>query len=139
MNEGEINMTSKTINDLTSLKANAKDLDSELTAVFAKYGLEYAGRSASIGGGELKFNIKLKYGTAEDRTELEEKKYKSFAHLFGLPADAFGKVVTLSGDKFKIAGIDTNKPKNCVKLVRVRDQKPFKCPASSVINSKLEG
>lgn len=118
-------MTDKNINDLVSLKKHAPALDAELTAVFARYGLTYGGRSAKIGDGLLNFNIKLKYGTVEDDAARAERDWKNYCMLLNLPVDAFGRVIKISGVEYSIAGLDLKKRKRPVKLKRVGDGKTF--------------
>ena len=117
-------MTDKNITDLASLKKHATALDAELTAVFARYGLTYNGRSAKIGDGLLNFNIKLKYGTAEDEAARAERDWKNYSMLLNLPANAFGKTIKMNGVEYTIIGLDLKKRKRPVKIKRA-DGKVF--------------
>lgn len=116
------------INDLTSLKLNGPALEADLQAVFKKYGLTMESHRGVIGQGEIRLTINLKTGSAEDQEENERKKYEIYHRVLDVPADGFGKTfVGDNGDRFRIIGVQPKKPKNCVKLVRVRDGKRFQC------------
>lgn len=125
-----------TITDLTSLKVHSKALDAELEAVFAKYGLKMGSRRATVYSeeGKLKYAIECRMGSAEDQTEKAKALWERYAPMFDLPADAFGKEVIFNRDqKFRVSGINPNKPKNCVMLTRLSDGKAgFQCPADQL-------
>lgn len=121
------------ITDLASLRANHKDLNGDLREVLAKYGLTLERSSAKIGRGECNFNIKTKYGSVEDQVEEDRKTYQAYHRMLDLPEDGFNRVLKFSdGKSYRIVGVQPNKPKNCIKLVRVSDGKSFQCPSSTI-------
>lgn len=121
------------INDLPSLRANHKDLNRDLKEVFAKYGLTFMGNNAKIGMGECNFNIKTKYGSAEDQIEEDRKTYQVYHRMLDLPENGFNRVLKFSdGKSYKIVGVQPSKPKNCVKLIRVSDGKSFQCSSEMI-------
>lgn len=120
------------INDLASLRKHHPDLQRELEAVFGKYGLTLARCAASISPADCRFTITTKFGDKQQQAENDRELFKEYAVLCGVPADAYGQVYLLNGEQFRVVGLQPNKPKNCVKIERVRDGKPFQCPASSL-------
>lgn len=125
-------MSDLIINDLASLKRHSRDLDAELTAVFAKYGMKVSKRRSAIGGGVCRFTIECAVGSDEDRSAIAAKLWTDYADMCGVPADAFGAEITLNGERFKVVGLDVGKPKNCVSLRRLSDGKSFKCPPDTL-------
>lgn len=120
------------VTDLVSLRAASKEMDAELAAVFAKYGLTVVGRSAKIGGGECNFTVKTITGGGEQKADKQREMYDRYADMYGLPSDGFGKTFIVQGDRFELVGLDMSKPKNCVSLKRLSDGKSFKCPPDTI-------
>lgn len=125
------------INDLTSLKANAKALDAELRAVLEKYGLKMEGRSARIGDGECSFKIRTTYLSDEEKADREEQEFRAYAPIYGVPADTFGKKYRFpNGVIVAVAGIQPNKPKNRIKLKDVHTGKGYQCSVEALKSAK---
>lgn len=67
-----------------------------------------------------------------DTTERDRARWESACGLYGLPKDAFGKTFTVRGTEYRIAAINTRRPKFPVSAVRVRDDRGFKFGADTV-------
>lgn len=126
-----------TINDLPSLKAHSRALDAELKAVFEKYGLEFHGRSAKIGMGQVDYKITLKYGSAEEQEDVARMTFEAYAPMEGIDGSVFGKKYKLSdGHVYRVIGFNPKKPKNCIMLEQVHTgRKNFHCSSRSLKTS----
>lgn len=67
-----------------------------------------------------------------DTTARDKAEWETYAPVYDLPEDAFGKEFTMRGDRFRIAGIKTRRPKYPVSIVRLRDGSRRKCSADAV-------
>jgi hypothetical protein len=122
------------ITDLATLRAARPGLEADFKALCAKYGMEFAGFSGKVGAADLELKLKAKIGGAEKVQEVAEKEYKMYARMLGLPEDGFGARFMIGGEMFKVVGVQPSKPKNCVKLLRLKDGKSFQCPGRSLVN-----
>lgn len=97
--------------ELNQLKLIGKALDAELTALFAKYGLKLANRSATVypSSGEVKYRITLTDTNLKDasgnETTSEAERFKKEAFLYGLNPTDLGKTFRSGGREFKIEGL----------------------------------
>lgn len=62
------------------------------------------------------------------REDFEEK-----AKVLGVPAEWYGKVFKHNRTWLRVVGIDLSRPKKPIKLVGVKNEKPYKCSTSFVI------
>ena len=53
--------------------------------------------------------------------------YKSMSRVYGLNPEWLNKTFTANGEEFRVVGLDTKKPKNCVILIRTADNARRKC------------
>lgn len=116
-----------TINNLDSLRTHHAALQAALAEAMKPFGLTMQRQSASIDPsiGSLRITITTKFlpeGVA-DRSELDRMRWEEFAPAFGLPADVFGKVITLQGKEYAIAGLNEARTKNKIRIRRVEDGK----------------
>lgn len=58
--------------------------------------------------------------------------YENYCKWFDLPADGYGRTITINRELHRIVGLATNRPKFPVDTVRVRDGKKFKVGADTV-------
>lgn len=117
------------ITDLKSLKEQNAALQAAIAAAIAPFGLTLERQSGSIDtrGGSLKLTISTTFlpEGVENKTELDQATWVRQAPMLGLPPEAFGKVIRVAGVEYTLVGLDPARPKNAVKLRRVRDGKPF--------------
>ena len=124
----------KTINSLATLRQHSKSLEADLNEVFARYGLKVTRHAGTIfpSSGEVKWRSETSFLSPEGEQDLARKQWEQYAVAYGLPADAFGKVVCFNGFAFTIAGLNLSSRKSPVKLTRRGDGKEFKTSAESV-------
>lgn len=93
------------IKDLASLKKYSPEIDAELKALFAKYGLKMNKRRAKIGSGIIDYKIELTYTTeaGESAHEIAWKKYAAFE---GLKPEWLGQSVRMNGQEWTICGFE---------------------------------
>jgi len=94
------------IMDLQELKKIAPALDADLKAVFAKHGLTWAGRNASLnpGNGELSYKIKLAT-TAGGTDDIVRGDFKCFAFMFELKPEWLDATVKMNHENYRVAGL----------------------------------
>jgi hypothetical protein len=63
----------------------------------------------------------------EDGKSPAQVQFEKVCAIYGLKPEDFGREVTVNGERFTIAGLNTKAPKNCVNIKRVSDGKGFKC------------
>ena len=110
--------------DLQELKKIAPALDADLKAVFAKHGLTWAGRNASLnpGNGELSYKIKLAT-TAGGTDDIVRGDFKCFAFMFELKPEWLDATVKMNHENYRVAGLYPKKHKYPVLMERVSDKK----------------
>lgn len=67
-----------------------------------------------------------------DTTDRDKAQWERYAPMYDLPADGFGKEITVRGDTFRVTGINTRRPKYPVSILRLRDGSTRKCGADFV-------
>lgn len=80
-------------------------------------------------GGTLTVTIELSAVSADGTVETAEASaFRQFSEaLFGVPADALGKIITTSnGEQFRLTGLKPNAPRFPFTAARVKDGKSFK-------------
>lgn len=115
----------KTINTLVSnLKETAEDMGFEV---------ELDGQNVEVDGACGTLTIKrlvIKEPGAQTR---EEQNWNALAESFGMKKEWLGKTFTDRRSLFKVAGLDRNRPKNCVLITNVRTGKGHICPPGFLI------
>jgi hypothetical protein len=122
-----------TVIERRETKALADAALAALQAVAEKYGVtvKYAGGSYSGTNCTVKFEFST---MAEDGTVMDRhaSDFKRYAQLYGLPADALGKVITHNGEQYTITGLTQRGGKFPVTVNRVRDGRGFKLSLDGV-------
>lgn len=104
---------------LQHIKTNGKKIDEEIAAIFAKYGIKVAGRSARVDASEGKYTFKIQYATTEGVAALNKKaedNFRFYAKMEGMEPDWFGKSFRMGGKTYKITGFNPKKHKKPVEL-----------------------
>lgn len=115
-------MTTK-ITDFASLKAASAEFDRDLKALLDKYGLTMTRRNATMGAGNVTYKIVATLGTGEDAGKAE---WDAYHMIYGLPKDALGKTIVMSGKTYKIVGLNGRSRKAAnILLSRQPDGKTF--------------
>lgn len=120
------------MHDITTIPG-AKAFRKELETVLAKFAAE-RGVTIKFGSGTVGddgFTSKIIIApvrSAEEAANKAGEEYALYAEALGLPADGFGKIILLKGIPYRISGVNPSRPKNCVKITRLRDGKGFICP-----------
>tara|TARA_R110000824_G_scaffold400041_1_gene606686 strand:- start:319 stop:753 length:435 start_codon:yes stop_codon:yes gene_type:complete len=122
-------MTTTTRFTRDGLRDLAQDIDKALEEVAKKHEI-----SIKVGNSRysnLEATMKLELSTTNNSGESQhELDFRSLASRFGYEADWFGRTIHLSGTAFKVSGLNMKSPKNRINLVRVKDNKGFKCPVA---------
>lgn len=115
-------------------KRSATELHNKFNALVKQFaeenGLKFQPSTARFGTFEFTKKVKLTIETQASKAteELDQKfKFQRFAYKNGISAGLFGKVVNIGGVEYRVAGVNTRAHKQPVKLVRVRDNRGFKC------------
>lgn len=122
-------------NFLEHLKLNAKKIDEEIIAVFAKYGVDVTGRNARIDetSGTYKFNIAWATPQASEvRNRRSETTFKYFAEANGMRAEWFGKKFKAGTRTYTITGYNLRKKSRPVELLGADGKTYFAAPATVV-------
>ena len=62
--------------------------------------------------------------------------YVRYCAMYGLPAEGLNATIILSGKAYVITGLDTKKPKNCVRMTEVRTGNTnWQCTTESAIRA----
>lgn len=123
--------------DLAKLKIIAPQIDADLDAVFAKYGLKVRQRRVSTdpSSGSVKWSIQTSDTNQRDAdgdlTTPEREHFKQFGRLYQLKPEWLDQSITLNSTSYKISGLRANARKNPVCLTRA-DGKAFTCSAEQV-------
>ena len=80
----------------------------------------------------VKINIEARPGFGSARLQINisdddaaQKDFTRYAAMVGADPAWFGQRVSLNGELLKIVGINPNRPKNSMRLLRERDSKEF--------------
>lgn len=114
-------------------KRSATELHNKFNDAMKKFaeenGLKFEPTRASFGTFEFIKKVKLTIPSkaAAATEEMDAKfKFQRFAAKHGLPGSLFGKVVSIGGIEYRVAGVNTRAYAKPIKLVRVRDNRSFK-------------
>jgi hypothetical protein len=81
----------------------------------------------------IRVTLELSLTDAQGVDQAAKTTWEKYAHLVGLPADAFGKVFRVfDGTEFRISGLSLKCPRFPVSAVRVQTNRSFKFPAEDV-------
>ena len=120
------------ITDIHTLRASSKELDADITAVLAKYGMKLDRRTARIGIGKLELKITALVGSAEEQEAQAKARVNTAARVYGIAGEVYGREIRFGGEVFRVVDADLKNPKNCFSLTRVRDGKGYKCSAEHI-------
>lgn len=124
--------------NLNTWKQIVPALETELEAVFKKYGLNLVSRQATVYDERGTINMKIVLADANMKdntgaaTNPDAENYKKYAAAFLLPPDGVGKIITLQGRKFEIKGMRTGRSRKNIILARVGDDKTFVTTPDSI-------
>lgn len=117
--------------DLEAFRRIADQLDGEIAAVLAKYGLKRQKRDAKVDPytGIIKYNLVLHDTGLKDsngeQTTPEVVLWKQWAEFYCLPVDALNKKFMLEGRQYSIMGLKAGRAKKNVIVTRHGDGKRF--------------
>ena len=112
-------VTEFTLDNLKNIRA---DIDAALSAVATKHGIKLSLGNISFSGLEFRSKVEAKIlTTVQNGVSVDSSKvrFEQIAQYYGLKAEDFGMVVTISGTKYKIAGIREKGRKNVVLITPV--------------------
>jgi hypothetical protein len=116
-------------------KRSATELHNKFNEAMRKFaeenGLEFQRTNAKFGTFEFTKKVQFKIASQASAAtqELDEKfKFQRFAVKNGISSAIFNKVVNIGGVDYRVVGVNTRAHKKPIKLVRVRDNRSFKCP-----------
>jgi hypothetical protein len=61
--------------------------------------------------------------------------WNAWAPSLGLKKEDLGRIVTLRGTRYQIAGVNPGARKNAIAIVRVHDKKEFRCSPHYIIGA----
>lgn len=113
--------------DKPSLRLLRPAIDKALAQVAADFGIKLETGKISYSGPTATIKIEAGVIGASGIVETKERQaWAQLADLYGFPADALDMIITLRGERFRIAGLLPNGPKFPVLVVRVRDGEALK-------------
>lgn len=129
-----LNAPAMVINNKEGFRAFREQLKEELEGFLAARGLtmDILGAGFLADGLQLRINFQAKAGASEDAEGEARERWAALAPAYGLPADAYGKVIRLRQTAFRLVAIDPKKQLNNVRIARVHDGKVFICKVSVV-------
>ena len=124
--------------DRQTVEAIGREAVEALKAVAAKYGVQVRGGAGKFDA--TQFTKKIEFfiaGSVEEgdsaTTPIKQiEAYKAYAAMYGLKPEWLNESFSAKGDRYKIVGLDMNRPKNCVQLIRLSDNTKRICPADFV-------
>lgn len=109
------------------------EIESALKEIGERHNISLALGNASFTSNNATF--KLEIATVGDNGEVNSKEvnhFKSFAASYGLSPDDLGKEISMGGKRFIITGLNTNAPKNPIKMEEVGTGRKYKSPIGPV-------
>ena len=128
-------MTTITKFDLNNVKALSKEMEKELAAIAAKYGLKIVqGVGGKYDAAKVSFKFEVAVTDTATVTDEEKKLFEMYARLYSFEPEDYGRVATnpLDGKSYAILGFNTRKHKNGLKVRCVQDGKMYAAPDSWV-------
>jgi len=123
-------MTTTTRFTRDGLRDLAQDIDKALEEVAKKHGINIRTGNSRYSNLEATMKLELKLANESGENQADEHNFKTYALTYGIEPDWFGATIHLSGTAFKVTGLNMKSPKNRINLVRVKDNKGFKCPVA---------
>lgn len=120
-------------------RETATKIRNDIAAMVSEYaeksGLAVKPFGCSYGDDSVDMKITLIENKSGDAFKAE---FEKVAHFYGLNPEHYGKMIMLSGKKYRICGIDTSARKNVV-IIEDVNGKNFKTDPVTVKNSLCEG
>jgi hypothetical protein len=82
---------------------------------------------AALPAGPAKVVVQGYIRQIEAKANNKKALWDSWAPSLGLQKEDLGRIVTLRGTRYQIAGINPGARKNAIAIVRVHDKKEFRC------------
>jgi len=95
-----------------------------------KHGIEVEYRGGSYD--PATFSPKIRFTVPAAAAEDAKTNFERYASLYDVNPEWLGKTFFHGTKEFKVVGLDTSKPKNCMMLVEVFSGKKFKSPPGYV-------
>ncbi len=120
--------------DRATAKAIGEELEEAARKVAAKHGLECRYRGGTFAADAFTAKIEFGVGSFDDiRAKKDEDEFRSFASVYGLEADDFGKEITYAGRKFTLCGLATRSVK--MPILAKHGGKTYKLPSLGVLKA----
>lgn len=83
--------------------------------------------------------FKIKFSEASEGVDGAKAEFERLAPSFGIPKDAYGKIIKISLTEYKVTGIRSSARTKCVIITRVHDNKIFITTAEDINRRLTEG
>jgi hypothetical protein len=115
------------------------EMELALGTIAARHGLVMKVNGGSFSAGSFKPKMEfLVVGGTDGAVKKDEDAWKLLAGVYGLDPAWLGKTFTaMDGERFRVVGLLPSRSKNCVKIIRVRDNSPRVCPVGFVKAGKF--
>jgi hypothetical protein len=125
--------------DLQLIKAARPQIEAALKEIGENLNINISlgASSREPDGSSGSFKIKMNE-IREDGVSPEEINFRKVCSLYDLQPEDYGKEITIKGDLFTLAGLNTRAPKNPVNIKRVSDGGNFKAGEGVLRQLKLE-
>lgn len=124
--------------DRAAVNALAAEVTEALRAVAARHGLTYEPGNGKFDPTrfEPRGSFKVAAGPA---TETAREEFEAYAGAYGLKPEDFGReFVGAGGHAYRIVGLNINRPKNVVRLLRIKDG-VLMCAPAVVVRAAILG
>lgn len=109
------------------------DVKKALAEVEKKHGVNV--ECGGINYGTYDFRMQLKVVKQDDNVDGRRKMFEQDCKFYGFEKTDYEREFVMNGELFMLTGFNPKSYKNNCAIVRVKDQKEFKCPASAVLNA----
>lgn len=109
------------------------DVKKALEEVEKKHGVTVD--CGGINYGTYDFRMQLKVVKQDGNVDGKRKMFEQDCKSYGFEKTDYEREFVMNGELFMLTGFNQKSYKNNCAIVRVKDQKAFKCPASAVLSA----
>lgn len=110
-----------------------KEIDFAMEGVGRKFGLSIHAGSGRYTPQNATFKLEIAtFGADGAAVTADAEAFRALASTYGLDPEDLGREFTVTGTAYRIAGLNTRRPKSPLNCVRVADGRSFKFPVETV-------
>lgn len=115
------------------------EMNKALEAVAKEFGVKIDVGNCTYSEIEMKFKVSIKTNDIEAIAQKEQTRWNDLCVMYGFKVEDFGKTFESRGTTYKIAGLDTRKPRFALKAINTKNGQMYGFDAESISRRSKTG